>query len=274
VYQFTISPPWWQTYWAYGFYCIALIGLVQGIVSWRTSFLKKKQESLIRQVEEATEEIRNQKEISDSLLLNILPVSVATELKEKTYYTPRYQSNASVLFTDFQNFTQFSQFVSHEELVEMLHDCFSQFDIISKKYNLEKIKTIGDSFMAVGGLPIENEMHAYETVMAGIEMVEYIEVFKNTLLSKVGRSLELRVGIHSGPVIAGVVGITKFQYDVWGDTVNTASRIESASEPGKVNISETTYQLIKMHNNLVCQERGRIMTKGKGEIAMYFVHRS
>ena len=270
-YPFTILPPWWHTWWAYGLY-VLLVGIsIQGIVSWRTLFLKKKQESLIRQVDDATEEIRNQKEISDALLLNILPVSVADELKLNTTYTPRYQPNVSVLFTDFKNFTEYSETISHEELVELLHDCFSQFDLLCKRHNLEKIKTIGDSFMAVGGLPLENTSHVHDCIKAGLDMIGYIDQLKPKMLTKNGKYLEIRVGIHSGPVIAGVVGLTKFQYDIWGDTVNTASRIESASQPGKVNISQTTYEMVKNSHEFNFHARGNIMTKGKGEIAMYFV---
>ncbi len=271
AYRFSIRSPWWQTWWAYGGYIVLFAISIQGIVNWRTLYLKKKQELLLRQVDDATEEIRNQKEITDALLLNILPVSVANELKVNTTYTPRYQPNVSVLFTDFKNFTEFSDTISHEQLVELLHECFSQFDIICKQHNLEKIKTIGDSFMAVGGLPVENTSHAHDCIQAGLEMVDYINQLKPMMQYNTGNYLEMRVGIHSGPVIAGVVGLTKFQYDIWGDTVNTASRIESASEAGKVNISQTTYEMVKNDIDFTFHERGNILTKGKGEIAMFFV---
>ena len=125
--------------------------------------------------------------------------------------------------------------------------------------------------MAVGGLPLENTSHVHDCIKAGLDMIGYIDQLKPKMLTKNGKYLEIRVGIHSGPVIAGVVGLTKFQYDIWGDTVNTASRIESASQPGKVNISQTTYEMVKNSHEFNFHARGNIMTKGKGEIAMYFV---
>jgi class 3 adenylate cyclase len=169
------------------------------------------------------------------------------------------------------NFTGISQKLSPEELVDEIDYCFKQFDHIVDKYNLEKIKTIGDSYMAAGGVPVPGNNDVLNTVLAGLEMQQIVTARKESLESKGKPAFEMRVGINTGQLVAGIVGIKKFQYDLWGDTVNTASRIESTGEPGKVNIGESTYAQIKDEARLNFEPRGKIQAKGKGEIEMYFV---
>lgn len=213
--------------------------------------------------------ISKEKKRSDELLLNILPEEVAEELKEKGYADARLIDEVTVLFTDFKGFTAMSEKVSPKELVKDLNECFSAFDHMMEQYGMEKIKTIGDAYMAAGGLPTENKTHAHDAIKAAIAMRNFIEEGKAQKIAQGLPYFEIRIGIHTGPVVAGIVGIKKFQYDIWGDTVNTASRMESSGEAGEVNISETTYHLIK--NDFVCVYRGEIEAKGKGKVKMYFV---
>lgn len=213
--------------------------------------------------------IGKEKQRSDNLLLNILPEETAEELKTNGYAESRFFDEVSVLFTDFVGFTKFSEKMSPGEVVEVIHDCFSIFDDIVTKYNVEKIKTIGDAYMAVAGLPTPSETHARDAVLAALEMQvamdRYFEERRQSGLPGMG----VRIGVNTGPVVAGIVGKKKFQYDIWGDTVNTAARMESSSENGKVNISESTYE--KVHSMFICHYRGKIHAKNKGEIGMYFV---
>lgn len=213
--------------------------------------------------------ISKEKKRSDELLLNILPEETAEELKATGTAKTRSYDSVTVLFTDFKNFTQASEILSAEELVSEINYCYSEFDKIMAKYGIEKIKTIGDSYMCAGGLPVANNTHPVDTVNAGIEMIKFIERNKADRITQGKPFFELRLGIHTGPVIAGIVGIRKFAYDIWGDTVNTASRMESSGEVGKVNISEATYELVKDHFR--CTSRGKVKAKNKGEIEMYFV---
>lgn len=210
--------------------------------------------------------IRNGKRRSDELLHNILPEETARELKQKGYAEARQFDSATVLFTDFKGFTRIAEHLSPHDVVEAINECFSAFDKIIEKYHIEKIKTIGDAYMAAGGLPVPDEHNAENVVMAALEMRDFIVELKK---QKGEYGFEMRIGIHTGPVVAGIVGIKKFQYDIWGDTVNTAARMESSGGVGKVNISETTYELVKDKFN--CIHRGKIEAKGKGEIDMYFV---
>ncbi len=215
--------------------------------------------------------IQQEKEVSEGLLLNILPEAVAEELKEKGYADAQLIDQVTVLFTDFKGFTALSEQVTPKELVHDLHECFSAFDRICEKYGIEKIKTIGDAYMAAGGLPTPNNTHAQDVVRAALEMVEVVEKGKAKKVAAGLPFFEVRVGVHTGPVVAGIVGVKKFQYDIWGDTVNTASRMESSGEPGKVNVSQTTYALLHDHPEFSFSHRGKIAAKGKGDLEMFFV---
>jgi len=225
-------------------------------------------------VRRAKRAIENEKERSDKLLLNILPAEIAEELKEKGKAKARNFEKVSILFTDFKGFTQISEKLSAENLVGEINTCFESFDGICRKYGIEKIKTIGDSYMAAGGLPVPTADSVRNTVLAGIEMTECMINMKKQRDLEAKSSFEMRVGIHTGPVVAGIVGVTKFQYDIWGDTVNTASRMENSGETGQVNISQSTYELIKDDPAFRFQPRGKVKTKGKGEIEMWFVERA
>jgi class 3 adenylate cyclase len=218
---------------------------------------------------ELHEQVIQQRDESNGLLLNILPAEIAQELKETGHATPKYYDMATVLFTDFKGFTQISEKLTPEQIIHELDYCFLKFDEIIEKYNVEKIKTIGDAYMCAGGIPIPNRTNALDVVKAGLEMKEFMEQFKAEKQAKGEAVWELRIGIHTGPLVAGVIGKNKFAYDIWGDTVNIASRMESSGEVGKVNISETTYELVKSH--FQCTHRGKIAAKNKGEIDMYFV---
>ncbi len=206
---------------------------------------------------------------SDRLLLNVLPASIAQELKENERVVPRDYERASVLFTDFVGFTRIAEHLTPQQLIEELDDCFRQFDRIARRHKLEKIKTIGDSYMAAGGLPAPNRTHAVDCVLAALE----IQRLMNELMAQndaAGRPRwQLRVGINTGSVVAGVIGREKFAYDVWGDTVNTASRLESSGEANQTNVSQATYEEVQAF--FVCAYRGKVPAKNKGVIDMYFV---
>ncbi len=213
--------------------------------------------------------IKIEKDRSEDLLLNILPAEVAEELKQKGRADAKLMEEVTVLFTDFKGFTQVSEMLTPTELVAEINECFSVFDHIMDKHGVEKIKTIGDAYMAAGGLPTANKTHAQDVVLAAIEIQQFMKEHKTKKEAEGKLFFEIRIGVHTGPVVAGIVGIKKFAYDIWGDTVNTASRMESSGEVGKVNISGTTYNLVK--NQFKCEYRGKITAKGKGEIDMYFL---
>lgn len=213
--------------------------------------------------------IKKGKKLSDELLLNILPSEVAEELKVKGRAEAKQFESVTVMFTDFKGFTQISEKLSPTELVAEIHTCFKAFDNIIAKHNIEKIKTIGDSYMCAGGLPVVNTTNATDVVTAAMEIQQFMQQHLQQRKNEGKEIFEIRIGIHSGPVVAGIVGVKKFAYDIWGDTVNIASRMESSGEARKVNISGSTYELVKDKFN--CTHRGKIEAKNKGEVDMYFV---
>lgn len=213
--------------------------------------------------------IAKEKQRSEDLLLNILPAETAEELKKSGSAQARNFDQVTVMFTDFKDFTLISEKLSAGDLVAEIHHCFKAFDTIIGKYSIEKIKTIGDAYMCAGGLPVQTKTNAEDIVAAAIEIITYMETYKSRRLKEHKLPFEIRIGIHSGPVVAGIVGVKKFAYDIWGDTVNIAARMESSGEAGKINISGATYELIK--EKYPCTYRGKITAKNKGAIDMYFL---
>lgn len=241
---------------------IALLLLTAALILFNRFRITHKQKILIEHEQRRSEE----------LLLNILPSEVAEELKQKGSAEAKQFDDVTVMFTDFKGFTKISEKLTPSELVAEIDTCFKAFDHIIHKHNIEKIKTIGDAYMCAGGLPVLNKTHATDIIKAALEIQQFmVNHFRER--EALGLDVfEIRIGIHTGPVVAGIVGVKKFAYDIWGDTVNTASRMESSGQVGKVNISGSTYEIIK--DQFHCVHRGKIEAKGKGEIDMYFVENS
>jgi class 3 adenylate cyclase len=231
--------------------------------------LKEANANLEKKVEERTAEVHQQKKEIEVLLHNILPEEIAEELKINGKAEPKNYDIVSVLFTDFKGFTKITETTPPQELLRELNRCFMAFDEIVEKYGLEKIKTIGDAYMCAGGIPIANQDNPVNTVAAALEMQGFMKSWRSAKEVHGEQAWELRLGIHTGPLIAGVIGKNKFAYDIWGDTVNIAARMESSGEVGKVNISGSTYELVK--DKYECTYRGKIKAKNKGEVDMYFV---
>ena len=207
---------------------------------------------------------------SEQLLLNILPYETAQELKMSGKAVARFYPDITVMFTDFKGFTHIAEKLSPEQLVQEIDEFFTAFDLIMEKNGIEKIKTIGDAYMAASGLPAINDTHALDMVNAAVDIIEYMEVQKQIRIAASRPVFDIRIGIHTGPVVAGIVGHKKFAYDIWGDAVNLASRMESSGEAGQINISQCTYDRIS--SNYSCIFRGEIEAKNKGKIGMYFVN--
>lgn len=269
IYRFTITPPFWRTIPFYVIAGVCAFGIVFAVFKYRTRKLEREKQKLAEEVRLRTIDLTKEKQKSEELLLNILPVEVANELKATGKSAAKKWASASVLFTDFKGFTSMSSEMNPELLVEKLDEIFMAFDEIVDQYDLEKIKTIGDAYMCVGGLPHENEKHAFNAVSAGLAMVEFMVSFNEKQRKLELPEWHIRVGIHTGELISGVVGRKKFAYDIWGDTVNIAARMESNSEPNKVNISKSTMLSVKEYFNIV--PRGKITAKNRGDLEMFFV---
>jgi class 3 adenylate cyclase/ligand-binding sensor domain-containing protein len=269
-----ILPPWYMTTWAK---VLALLSVIGGIVVYnrmRTRSLRRQRDVLEQKVQVRTSELNAALRRSDELLHNILPDEVAAELKEKGEAEARNFDQVTILFSDFKGFTGISEQLTAAELVKELNVCFKAFDGIITARGIEKIKTIGDAYMCAGGLPDPKHGSPADVVHAALEMQAFMMDRKAEHEAQGKPFFEMRVGIHTGPVVAGIVGVKKFQYDIWGDTVNTASRMESSGEVGQVNISGSTYTLVKDEPGLRFTPRGKVQAKGKGEMEMYFVRRS
>ena len=268
--SFGMLPPWYRTLWAYGAY-LGFAGLgVWGIVGLRTRQLVAEKRKLEQTVEERTVEIREQRDEihrqerqGHSLLLNILPEKVAEELKASGTVRPVGFDDVTVCFTDFAGFALASEQLGPDELVDKLNLYFTAFDEIVTRFGLEKLKTIGDSYMFASGLPAARTSHAVDAVLAALEMIEVVKSFAPVT------GWDIRIGMHSGSVVAGVVGTKKFAFDIWGNTVNLASRMESSGVTGRVNLSERTYGLTR--GLVECEARGAINTKDGRELPMFLV---
>jgi adenylate cyclase len=225
--------------------------------------LRDEQKRKRAELELAISEAETQRRESESLLRNILPAQIAEELRGKGQVEPRYFEDVTILFSDFVGFTRATENLAAEDLVNLLHTYFTTFDRIVGRYGLEKLKTIGDSYMLVGGLPERNPSHPVDAVLAAFEMVKAVED-----LSSEEAPWKVRIGIHTGPVIAGVVGIKKFAFDVWGETVNFSSRMESSGAENRINMSARTYSRVK--DFFACEARGEVTTKEGKAYEMYF----
>lgn len=269
IVNFEIRPPIWLTKSFQSLAVLIIVGLFVLIFRLRTRKLEKEKRKLEELIAVKTKDLHYEKEKSEDLLLNILPAEVANELKTNGFAKTRKYKKASVLFTDFKGFTKMSSEMSPEKLVQKLDEIFIAFDEVIERNHLEKIKTIGDAYMCASGIPDENPNQVKNVVLTGLQLVEVMNSFNEKQKLNNEPEWNVRVGIHTGELIAGVVGKKKFAYDIWGDTVNIASRMESNSEPGKVNISRETYEEVRGFFN--CEERGRIVAKNRGELEMYFV---
>ncbi len=222
-----------------------------------------------QQIEKQQTELLSEKQKSEDLLLNILPKDIADELKESGESKVKQFSSVSILFSDFTNLDSVSQRLNSQELLDELNHCFQAFDHITTKHQIEKIKTISYSYMAVSGLPLENDNHAKKMIEVALEMCDFITTYQEERRKADKPYFEIKIGINSGEVVAGIVGIKKFAYDIWGDAVNTAARMKARSENGKINVGSTTYELAKEYFDF--SYRGELEIKGKGLAKMYFV---
>ena len=267
--KFKVAPAWYATKYAIACYAILFFLGALAIYSQTRYRFAKAQYMLEGIINQRTEELLKEKDKSEDLLTNVLPENTANELMAKGKAAKTKYNMVTVLFSDIEGFTKIAENMNPERLIDELDVFFFHFDSVVKSYGIEKIKTIGDAYMCAGGIPNENRTNPIEVILAALEMHNYMEQLKKDFEDKGEHHWDIRMGIHTGTIIAGVVGQTKLAYDIWGDTVNTASRMESSGEAGKINISGTTYEFVK--DFFECENRGKMPVKYKGEIDMYFV---
>lgn len=254
------------------FFLVGGLGLLLLVIGFVTVQLRSKNSRIRRQnvvILENQKVIESEKEKSEKLLLNILPPTVAAELKENGASRPRHYPEVTVFFSDFAGFTHIAEKLSPEELVQTLDRIFLEFDVIAERYQMMRIKTIGDAYLAVAGMPGPDGDHAVHAAGAALDIRDFMRRFSDEMEAAGKPRWDVRIGLHVGPVVAGVVGIKKFAYDIWGDTVNTAARMESSGAPGQVNVSGDFYALIR--DRFRCTHRGALPAKNKGEMDMYFI---
>lgn len=261
-----VEPPFYRTIYAFIIYIIVFGAIIYMILKLNELRHAKERFSLEKLVEDRTNELAYQKEQTEQLVSKLLPQNAADELKKTGKAKSQKYEKVTVLFADIQGFTAIAEYTTPENLIAYLNEIFISFDKVIAEYNIEKIKTIGDAYMCAGGMPNKDITNPIEVVLAALEMQRRIREMNKTRALK----LEIRIGVHTGPIVAGVVGSKKLEYDIWGDTVNIASRMETHGLINKVNISEETYHAVK--DFYVCQYRGKIEVKYKGEMEMYFVH--
>jgi adenylate cyclase len=268
-FKFSVRAPWYLSKIALVGYPIILFFFLAMLRIRTHRLFKERQRRLEEVIEERTEELRHEKEKSDRLLANMLPKGTAEEIMLKGKVAKTKYNFVTVLFSDIQGFTRIAEEMNPEALIDELDRFFFHFDSVAEKYRIEKIKTIGDAYMCAGGIPERNRTNPVEVVLAAIEMQKYMYTMKADPQNNAAKFWDIRIGIHTGTVIAGVVGHKKLTYDIWGDTVNTASRMESSGEAGKINISGTTHEFVRDY--FECEYRGRMPVKYKGDLDMYFV---
>jgi adenylate cyclase len=266
---FRVKAPWYFSTVALCIYPFLVLFLIMLLRIRTHRLLRERQKRLEVVIKERTDELRLEKEKSDRLVANMLPKGTAEEIMSKGKAEKVKYNFVTVLFSDIQGFTRIAETMNPELLIDELDKFFFHFDSVVEKYRIEKIKTIGDAYMCAGGIPERNRTNPVEVILAALEMQQYMANIKSDPRNDAAQFWDIRVGIHTGTVIAGVVGHKKLTYDIWGDTVNTASRMESSGEAGKVNISGTTYEFVKEY--FTCEYRGRMPVKYKGDLDMYFV---
>jgi len=264
-----ILPIWYLSPVAFALYGILVLLLIGTIYSFLNLRFARTQYMLEQIINKRTEDLIIEKEKTENLLANVLPKNTANEIMETGRATKMKYNFVTVLFSDIQGFTKLAEEMNPEILIDELDKFFFNFDSVVEKFGIEKIKTIGDAYMCAGGIPEKNRTNPVEVILAAMEMQAYMIRLKEASKVEGMQLWDIRIGIHTGTVVAGVVGHKKLSYDIWGDTVNTASRMESSGEAGKINISGTTYEFVK--DFFICEYRGKMPVKYKGEIDMYFV---
>ena len=268
---FRVLPSWYKSWPALILYILAIILIIWAFYDQLNFRFARTQYMLEQIINKRTEDLIIEKEKTEALLSNVLPKNTANEIMLKGKATKTKYNFVTVLFSDIQGFTKIAEEMNPEVLIDELDKFFFHFDSVVEKYGIEKIKTIGDAYMCAGGIPEKNRTNPVEVILAALEMQQYMERLKASSEIAGMKYWDIRIGIHTGTVVAGVVGHKKLSYDIWGDTVNTASRMESSGMAGKINISGTTFEFVREFFD--CEYRGKMPVKYKGELDMYFVDR-